>query len=450
MFRPGDRVDVAVSGGADSVALLRALHAVAAERGVVLRAAHVHHGLRGEEADADADFVRELAASLAVPLDETRVDTQARIAETGESVEQAARELRYAFFRELLAGGTVDVIATAHTLNDQAETVLLKLLRGAWTEGLGGISPSVAEVRGRIVRPLLQSTRDEVEAYLNALQQPWRQDSSNASPEYTRNRVRHELVPLLQTFNPNVAEQLARVAQVARDEESCWQAELHRLLPGLLLPGKPVRGGGRSVSSADAGHALTLDLAKLAVLPVAVQRRVLRETALRLNFRLEFDSVDALLRLLADKAGSRVVVGQGLLAERSARELRLTSSAPGKREDIPSPVEISVPGSADAPEFGLRVEASACTRPHSAPSGPVVLRVWRPGDRVRLKFTLSDAKVKEVLQRMKIPPEQKACWPVIVWQGTVLWMQGCEVQPPADAPQLKISLLCSAANLNIP
>jgi tRNA(Ile)-lysidine synthase len=170
LVRAGERVCVAVSGGADSVALLLAMvEANTASPknkeplGVVLRAAHVHHGLRGEEADGDEGFVRELCERVGVPLTVFRVDTAARQAEEGEGLEEAARELRYAALR----GMDVDAIATAHTLDDQAETVVMKLLRGAWTEGLAGVSAVVGQGVGkvRVVRPLLGVRRVEVESF---------------------------------------------------------------------------------------------------------------------------------------------------------------------------------------------------------------------------------------------------------------------------------------------
>ena len=162
LISAGERVCVAVSGGADSVALLLALveanHAKDS-LGAVLSAVHVHHGLRGAEANADEAFVRDLCEQLSVPLIVERVDVTGRQAAEREGLEEAARELRYQVFRELLKSGKADVVATAHTLDDQAETVMMKLLRGAWTEGIGGNRPSRRESRqgrhGRIVRPML-------------------------------------------------------------------------------------------------------------------------------------------------------------------------------------------------------------------------------------------------------------------------------------------------------
>lgn len=356
LFRAGDRICCAVSGGADSVALLVALGEANAAReslGVVLTAIHVHHGLRGVEADEDQAFVTDLCARLGVPLTIEAVDTPARQATEREGVEQAARELRYGVFGRLFATGKADAIVTAHTLDDQAETVMLKLIRGAWTEGLGGISPvryladrrvdhgdasgirSADTKKGQtesVVRPMLNVRRREVERFLRERNQAWREDSSNRDLDFTRNRVRHELMPLLRTFNPAIDEVLARTAAIARDEESYWTAEAARLMPGLLLPGKPVRGGGRAVSTAVGERTLAIELERLKALAPAIRRRVLRDAAATLGCRIGSDETARLLALaglerypgLTGKIGSRLELAAGLRAERSARELRLS------------------------------------------------------------------------------------------------------------------------------
>jgi tRNA(Ile)-lysidine synthase len=318
----GERVCVAASGGADSTALLLAMVEANAERdaqgvgpGLVLSAAHVHHGLRGAEADGDESFVRELCARIGVPLTVFQVDTAARQASEGEGLEEAARALRYEALGGLMRSGAVDVVATAHTLDDQAETVMMKLLRGAWTEGLGGISPVVVEQRlgtrnqalgqGRIVRPMLRTRRTEVEAFLRSREQGWREDASNRDLTLTRNRVRHELMPALRGFNPGIDDVLARMAAIAREEELFWQAEVGRVLPQVLLPGKPVRGGGRAVSTAVDEPSCALEIARLQAMTPALRRRLVRAAA----------KIDG-------KPGSRLELSGGLRVERSARELR--------------------------------------------------------------------------------------------------------------------------------
>lgn len=317
------RVAVAVSGGADSVGLLRALACAAPEIGLVLAVAHLHHGMRGVEADGDEGFVSDLSERLGLPLHRHRVDVPAAAKTDRKTVEEAARHLRYDWFRELLAQGRADTVATAHTLDDQAETVLHRLIRGAWTEGLGGIHPVVACPGGSILRPFLRTRRAEIVAWLQAIGQPWREDASNRDPAFTRSRIRHELLPQLAAFNPRVADQLARLAAIARDEESWWDAELARLLPQLLLPGRPVRGGGRAVSTHPDEGSVGLELARLRSLAPALRRRVLRAAALQLGCPLNFDQTERLMAMCEPDGARRQQLTAEAHAERSARELRL-------------------------------------------------------------------------------------------------------------------------------
>ena len=353
-LRPGDRVCCAVSGGADSVALLCALveaNAAKESLGVVLRAVHVHHGLRGEEADGDEQFVRALCERLGVDLHLKRVNTPARQVEAREGAEEAARHLRYGVFWRLLGEGWADAVVTAHTTDDQAETVLMKLLRGAWTEGLGAISPVLAAsagekaAAGRIVRPMLGVRRSEVERFLGEREQNWREDSSNRDVSLLRNRVRHEVMPLLRTLNPALEEALVRTAAIARDEEAYWQAETARVLPGIVLPGKPVRGGGRAVSTAVGQLAVALELERLKALAPAVRRRIVRAAAAGMGCRLGADETDRLLALaglemapgVRPRIGARLELRGGLRAERSARELQLSRSGTSTAEDVEIP-----------------------------------------------------------------------------------------------------------------
>lgn len=339
-IKPGDRLCAAVSGGADSVALLLTLHAANAtpreSLGVGLSAVHVHHGLRAAEADADQHFVEALCARLDIPLHIHQASVPDRVSQTGETIEEAARTIRYDFFQTLIASGQADTILTAHTLDDQAETVLMKLLRGAWTEGLSAIHPVVlvnqpGQRSGKILRPLLNTRRAEIEAYLNQSSQPWREDATNADTAFTRNKIRHELLPQLRAYNPNLDQTLANLAELAREEESRWQTELNRLLPQLLLPGKPVRGGGRAVSTAPGQSAVAIELDRLRPLDPALRRRVLRAAARQLGARLSFDETSRLLALcgfrpdptVAARTGSTLHLSNSLRAERSPRELRL-------------------------------------------------------------------------------------------------------------------------------
>jgi tRNA(Ile)-lysidine synthase len=441
LLRPGVRLAVGLSGGADSVALLHALAARRQELGLVLHAAHLHHGLRGAEADADLEFARELAAGLGLPFHEARADTAAEAradpasGKPAESIEEAARRLRYGWFRELMASGAVDAVATAHTLDDQAETVLAKFLRGAWTEGLAGIAPKVETPEGPILRPLLATSRAEVEAFLAKIGQSWREDSSNRHLSFTRNRIRHELLPLLEGWNPRLREHLAQMATLARDEEAWWQAELARLAPQLLLAGRPVRGGGRAM-----GEGLAVDVTRLTALPAALQRRLLRYAVGQLGAAPDFAATEALRTLgLAGRSGQKLELAQGLHAERSPRELRL-EAVPGCTEDEdkssqPPQFLIPIPGEITAPVFGLRLRIDAPGLAQAASGRPVdrapaaMLRNWRPGDRVRLRYSGGLRKVKEVLERLRVTGTGRALWPVVELDGRIVWMRGVELEP---------------------
>jgi tRNA(Ile)-lysidine synthase len=340
-FRPGERVAVAVSGGADSVGLLLAMHQANHEQrngravglGIGLSAVHVHHGIRGADADADAEFVRALCERLDVPLHLHQADVPAHAKQNSETMEEAARNVRYAVFRELCASGVAETIATAHTLSDQAETVLMKLLRGAWTSGISGIHPVLKlEPKGRVVRPLLAVTRDEIEEFLRAQNQSWREDASNADAAYTRNRIRHELLPGLRAENPRLDMTLANLAEVARAEQMHWQEELALLLPQVLMPGRPVRGGGRSATGP---ACVAIELERLRGMSVALQRRVLRAAAESLGATLNFAGTERIRVLCGIEnkeviGSSRRASGKGALhlegglrAECSVRELRL-------------------------------------------------------------------------------------------------------------------------------
>lgn len=336
---PGDRLCVAVSGGGDSVALLLLLNDANARKraplGVGLAAIHINHRLRGPESEADQAFVESLCARLAIPLTIQAVDTADHANTYGETLEEAARNLRYRLFRELLASGAATSVATAHTLDDQAETVLMKLLRGAWLEGLSAIAPILHVPGGQIVRPLLGLRRDDLRAYLIQRGQPWREDTSNSDEAFTRNRLRHTVLPLLRAENPSLDQTLANLAQLAREEESRWAMELSRLLPQIVLPGKPVRGGGRANSTAPAGQAVAMELDRLRAFDPAMRRRLVRAAAAQLGARLTFDETTRILTLaglspalapdptVATRPASKLRLRGDLTAERSLRELRL-------------------------------------------------------------------------------------------------------------------------------
>ncbi len=260
---PGEALVVGLSGGADSVALLDALALLRGPRRLRLVAAHLDHGLRPSAAE-DAAFCRALCARLGVPLREGRADVRARAAREGRGLEDAARRERYAFLRRVAREEQAGVVAVAHTRDDQAETLLLRLLRGAGAAGLAAMRPR----RGRLLRPLLDVPRDEVIAHLRARSLEWREDPTNADPAHLRNRVRHELLPYLERrFNPAARAVIARAAALLADEAAHLREEADAVLA--------------AASAREEGDALVLGRAPLARAPLAVARAALREALRR-------------------------------------------------------------------------------------------------------------------------------------------------------------------------
>jgi len=448
LILPGDRVAVAVSGGADSVALLRALLELREQLGAVLSVAHFHHGIRGAEADSDLQFVKELATNFGLELHCAAGDVPAYARTQKVSLEAAARELRHQWFAQLVREGKADKIATAHTLDDQAETVLMRIVRGAGARGLASIFP--AQQTKRLIRPLLEVSRREIEAYLIELGQTWREDSSNRDLNHTRNRVRHELLPLLeQYFNPGIRQTLAGLAEVARGEAAYWDAEVLAVLPRLVRPGKPSRSG--RVTTREASQTLSLDLAAFGALPLALQRQVLQELGKQQGAALEFKHIQQIAEIIRQPArAKRLSLPNGLTAVITFRELQI-SRAKEPPIGCAYSYTLRVPGEVAVPELGETVRARVVPAGSAMPeynsealldrarlASELTVRSWRAGDRFFPAKTRSPKKLKELLQagRMgrELPLAERKIWPVVESGGEIVWVRGFAV-PEAFAFQ---------------
>lgn len=301
---------VAVSGGADSVALLRALQMIYPE---TLTVAHINHQLRGSESDGDESFVRELASRLDLPVRVKSVDVAKEA--TGANLEATARRVRYEFFAEVAAEVGAGWVATGHTADDQAETVLHRLIRGSGLQGLRGIQP----IRGltplahqpAIVRPLLTITRADVLGYLGSLNQSFREDSSNTDRQFTRNRLRHELLPLLKTFNPAIVASLGQLASQAGEAFDVLEADAAQLLSDAELP--------------RAGNWLIFDAAKLAEAHPYRVRELLRLLWQREGWSNSNMTADHWTRLVAIARGSLSAADfpDGIRARRAGRVVQI-------------------------------------------------------------------------------------------------------------------------------
>jgi tRNA(Ile)-lysidine synthase len=412
MLAPGARVIVAVSGGPDSVCLLHVLRELKIAMAGV---AHVNHKLRGEASEEDERFVAAMARDLGLEFYRSSGDLREG------NLEQAARVARREFFHDLIRRRRADRIGLGHTRDDQAETVLFRLLRGSGLAGLAGILPVTAE---GLIRPLLGVTRGQVEGFLRKRGIPWREDASNREPRFARNRIRHELLPRLkQDWNPRVAEALAHLADLAYEEERWWAGEVGRLA-GQMLRVSP--------------GAVEVSMRELALVPRALARRLIRHAIrqARGNLRgVDFGHVEQVLEL--PEAGGKAEL-PGILAIRSFDWLRLGVPGPFQSRPHLEGGAVTVPGRTLAPDGNTMIclEVIRQTR-GSAACGTLksdlcfrtipeslVLRGWRPGDRYCPIGHASDWKLKELFQRQRVPSWRRPFWPILCWGDKILWTRG--------------------------
>lgn len=445
MLRRGDHVLLAVSGGADSVALAYALHALIRRYRLTLTLAHLNHGLRGRAAAEDARFVSELAWRLGLPCLQGRIDVSRHARDTRVSIEMAARELRYGFFVRTARETGASCIATAHTADDQAETILLKLARGAGPQGLSGI-PYVTQFRGlRVIRPLRDVTHRDAARFLERHGLAWREDRSNRDPRFLRNRARHEILPLLESrLNPRVRRALLRTGDVMREENEWLDALATRLLGRCAARGAPA----------------ALSAGRLKQCRLAARRRVLRLWLVRGGMdpdAVDFDAVDTLDHLLRERSGTRSVsLPGGWRAVRRYDRLSLereTGALPGAFR-----VRLLVPGETILPEQGLRIvakwdrgvirqagarigglPAEASLGARAAAGAALYVRSWQPGDRIRPLGLAGSCKLQDLFVDRKVPRDVRGRVPVIEGRGEIAWLpgyrvaRGWEVKDPSGA-----------------
>ena len=426
----GDRVLVAVSGGPDSVALLSILCALRPKYDLHVWAVHFHHGLRGTEADEDAEFVKTLSDRLGAPYLCQRLRVRSAQLK-GRSLQDTAHMLRYEALETLSTSIGANKVALGHTRDDQSETLLMWLLRGAGTTGLAGM-PAMREER--FIRPLLDASRDDILRYLREQGLSFREDSSNRQPVYLRNRIRHEVIPALHAFNPGLLKALSRQASILREDDRYLDQVAEAETAGLSCPGRR--------------NEWHLDRTKLLALSLALQRRVVRLTIRRITAQRQgpsFSAVSQVLdRVVRGKSGSMATI-RGVSVTREYDRIRFAQASCGPAQSAPAmpptPIALPVPSRVHWPPTGQQVAADLV---HSSVlpsrSGSVKTRVFVDADRLTLDLAVrswlpGDAfqplgmqgrrkKLQDFFADLKIPGQLRRRIPVIVAPEGVVWIAG--------------------------
>lgn len=405
LLSPGDRVIAAVSGGADSVAMLFALYLLRDELGITLEAAHFNHHLRGAESDRDEAFVTDFCGRYDIPLHLG----SGRIVPGKKGLEAAARDARYAFLRRLPGK-----VATAHTADDNAETVLMRLIRGTGLKGLGAIAP----VSGNVIRPMLTVTRDDVEAFLEEYALPHVEDSSNGTDDFLRNRIRHGILPLMRAENPRIGENLSAMALLLRQDEACLQA---------MIPEEQVS-----------------DVSRLKAMEPALRRRALerflKAQGVREPEQIHILQAEQLLYHWSPSAAMQFPGGVtiGRQYDRLVR-LECAPELPETRLSVPG--ETCIGGKRFVSEYATDLEE----RPDSVlvcPVGVLTVRSRRSGDTMRLPG--GTRSLKKMYIDRKIPASQRAAVPVLADDRGVLAVFGIGTDirfHPDSLPAVRITLI---------
>jgi tRNA(Ile)-lysidine synthase len=422
LLRGGERLLLGVSGGPDSMALLHALADLSREWRLSLAVAYLDHGVRPEAA-GEWSFVEQAARALDLPFLGERADVRALAGEKRLPLQEAAREARYAFLSKAARGLAADKIALGHTADDQAESVLMRLLRGSGTLGLSGIPAKRGDF---YIRPLIDVHREEVEVFLREKGIAFREDASNRSPRFLRNRIRRELIPILEVYNPKIRRILAETAERFRLEEDFWRDLTNERFPSLVKNRK--------------GGSLALEIPLLAALPPPLRLRVFRaavETVLGDLRGFGYPHFRAVENLWAKAAPNKQIrLPRGLDVSKSYAELVFSR---GKAELSAFEYVVSAPGTLEITEIGREMrfalrENSGRESPGKEPGKallegdhicfPLTVRSFRPGDRFQPLGMEGQKKIKDFFIDRKIPPDRRRRIPLLLFQDRVLWVAG--------------------------
>jgi len=452
MLHPGDVVGVAVSGGADSVALLRVVQDLRARLGVRLLVVHFNHQLRGAESDGDEKFVADLAHKNDLEFIAGTEDVAAWARNHVCNLEDAARKCRYAFFSELIRDGRITRICVGHTADDQAETVLAKLIRGTGPAGLGGIYP-VAEY---VTRPLIEIRRAELREFLRTKNQNWREDSTNLDESRLRAKIRAQLLPALeQDFQPAIVAHLNNLASLSRDDDEFWNLLIEERFAALV--GKQKHG--RSITIDDLLKPVSLgtraqdNRSPMTAVTTRLVRRILQELKGDRNGFTWRHVNDVLHLATASTSGHQIELPGGITVERSFNDLVFTRTSLAEhsgtqkatRDAIEFHYALSLNSQSeqhvDLPEIGTRLRLKVIDWPAmqrdtsieppvadwSRLRTPAIVRSWLPGDAFRPQGRSRNRKLKHLMRESRISARDRRGWPVLTSAGEIVWARGFPV-----------------------
>jgi tRNA(Ile)-lysidine synthase len=433
LFSEGSRLLLAVSGGPDSTCLLHVLFELRQELGIELHIAHLDHRLRGAESEADATYVEKLAASLGVPATIEKRDVKTYQKEKRISLEEASREVRYRFLADIASNIGADYIVTGHTIDDQVETILMHIIRGTGTRGLVGLKPySQWQLDGRsitVVRPLLEVSRQQTAEYCQENKLIPRLDTSNLSLSPLRNRIRQQLLPLLESYNPGVAEALLRIAAIANDEIAFLDAEVARLWPAVV---------------AQKGDMIILNRDRLNQLPTAIKRHLLRaaiEKILSSLKDIETRHIEEILAMLGKPAGRQINLPGGLIfsIEYDSYVLGVETVNTCPYPVIGGEYLINIPGETELPGWLVKVEI---IKPQAMKKedddftayldldktgDKLEVRQRKPGDRFQPLGLAQPKKLNEFMIDTKIQRSWRRRIPVVFSPNQILWLVGYRI-----------------------
>jgi tRNA(Ile)-lysidine synthase len=422
MIRRGDGIVVGVSGGPDSVALLRVLHALKSELGFWMIIAHLDHRLRSNSVQ-DADFVRDLAKDLDIEIKVKATDVRQLAQDRDMSIEEAGRRARYDFFEQVRASAAADTIATAHHLDDQVETFFLRIFRGSTLKGLGGIPP----VRGRIIRPLIEESREEILSFLEDHEIPFRLDSSNLTCETDRNFIRNRLIPVIRERFPDFRGPMSRTMDLLGQEDE--------FLTGLA-------SDLRSQAIRQSGKKITLDIPDLCDAPGVIASRAILQGLYSISgptVRWARTHVDIILNIArGGNPSAEISLPGGIVLTREYDTLTFAKGRPEPSD--PFFLEVTGPGEILVPSTGMIVTFQVVEKPLNAISDlhqvdeayfdadhvgfPLVVRSPLPGDRFRPWGLEGSRKLKKVLIEHKVPRQARRQVPLIEKDKIILWIPG--------------------------